>query len=336
MLLDQHAPLKTRIVTDRPSAEWMNLDIKQAKAERRRAERRWRQTKFSVHRDIFRLLNHKVKDLIDFAKKYLYNKQIEVCSTSKKLFHVTNHLSGKGGNVLPNNIPVNELPETFGQFFNDKISQIREDIDNASLSPPSYTEIQGECLSDFRCVTEEEVRSIIISSPPKSCCLDPIPTPLLMKHLDSTLGTITSIINESLSSGSVPDSFKHAVVRPLPKKQNIPPNELKNYRPVSNLPFLSKILERVVLSQLKGHLLKYNLLDSHQSAYREFHNTETALLKVHNDLLYATDKNEISILALLDLSAAFDTIDHHILLERLRITMGLSGTVLSWFESYVT
>ena len=127
----------------------MNLDIKQTKAERRRAERRWRQTKLSVHRDIFRLLNHKVKDLIDFAKKCLFNKQIEECSTSKKLFHVTNHLSGKGGNVLPNNIPVNKLPQTFGKSFNDKISQIREGIDNASLSPPSYTEFQGECLSDL-------------------------------------------------------------------------------------------------------------------------------------------------------------------------------------------
>ena len=107
---------------------------------------------------------------------------------------------------------------------------------------------------------------------------------------------------------------------------------------MSNLPCLSKILEKVVLSQLKGHLLNYNLLDSHQSAYREFHNTETALLKVHNDLLCAADKNCISILALLNLSAAFDTIDHYILIhvERLRITMGLSGTVLSWFESYVT
>ena len=82
--------------------------------------------------------------------------------------------------------------------------------------------------------------------------------------------------------------------------------------------------------------MKYNLLDSHQSAYREFHNTETALLKVYNDLLCAADKNNISILALLDLSAEFDTIDHHILLECLGITMGISGTVLSWFESYIT
>ena len=184
----------------------MNLDIKQAKAERRGAERRWRQTKLSVHRDIFRLLKGKV--FIDFLKKCLYKKSIEECSTSEKLFHVTNHLSGKGSNVLPNNIPVNELPQTYGKFCYNKISHIRQGIDNASLSPPSYTEFQGECLSDFRCVTEEEVRSIIISSPQKSCCLDPIPTLLLMKHLDSTVGTITSIINESLSSVSVPDSFK--------------------------------------------------------------------------------------------------------------------------------
>ena len=112
------------------------------------------------------------------------------CSTSKELIHVTNHLSGKCGNVLPYNIPVNELPQTFGNFFNDKISQIRQGIDNTSLSPLSSTEFQGECLSDLRCVTEEEVRFIIISSPPKSRCLDPIPTPLLMKHLDSTVGTI--------------------------------------------------------------------------------------------------------------------------------------------------
>ena len=95
-------------------------------------------------------------------------------------------------------------------------------------------------------------------------------------------------------------------------------------------------MEKVVLNQIKGHLLKYNLLDSHQSAYREFHITETTFLKVYNDLLCVADKNDIFILVLLDLSAAFDTIDHHILLERLRNTMGLSGTVLSWFESYVT
>ena len=119
------------------------------------------------------------------------------------MFHVTNHLSGNGGNVLPNIIPLNELPQTFGKFFNDKISQIRQGIDNASLSPPSYTEFQGECWSDFRCVTEEEVMSISISSLPKSCCLDSIPTPLLMKHLDSKVGTIISIINECLTPSNM-------------------------------------------------------------------------------------------------------------------------------------
>ena len=81
---------------------------------------------------------------------------------------------------------------------------------------------------------------------------------------------------------------------------------------------------------------RYNLLDDHQSAYRKNHNTETALLKIMNDLLCNSDFGNISILVLLDLSAAFDTIDHQILLDRLNISFGLSGCVLNWFKSYLT
>ena len=175
-----------------------------------------------------------------------------------------------------------------------------------------------------------------MSSPQKTCSLDPIPTPLLMMHLDSTIEFITLIINESLRSGVVPSLFKHALVNPLLKKLSLSPDELKNFRPVSNLPFLSKVLEKVVLVQLKKHLIDNNLYELYQSAYRQFHNTETALLKIYNDLLCEADANKISILALLDLSAAFDTIDHSILIERLFKTFGLSGRVLDWFRSYLT
>ena len=189
-------------------------------------------------------------------KPWLANPFVNIDPESEGLcFYSNKNNSRQAG--LNNNIPINERPQTFGKFVNDKISQIRQGIDNASLSPPSYTEFQDECLSDFRCVTEKEVRSIIISSPPKSCCLDPIPTPLLMKHLYSTVGTITSIINESLSSGSVPDSFKHSVVCPLLKKQNILPNGLKKTIGLCEIcHFCQKLLEKVVLSQLKGQYLK--------------------------------------------------------------------------------
>ena len=105
---------------------------------------------------------------------------------------------------------------------------------------------------------------------------------------------------------------------------------------MSNLSFLSKILEKVVLRQLLNHLLTNNLFNSHQSAYRAGHSTETALLKIVNDLLSALDEDKVSLLSLLGLSAAFDTIDHPILLSRLSYSFGISDTVLAWFTSYLT
>ena len=119
------------------------------------------------------------------------------------------------------------------------------------------------------------------------------------------------------------------------KKSNLDPENLKNYRPVSNLPFLSKLLERIVLSQLLHHLKTNHLLEPFQSAYRKSHSTETALLRVVNDLLQVSDKGKVSILSLLDLSAAFDTIDHDILFSRLSCTFGCAATVLDWFKSYL-
>ena len=126
-----------------------------------------------------------------------------------------------------------------------------------------------------------------------------------MACLDIILPHVTNIINESLSSGVVPLEYKEALVIPLLKKNNLDPNVLKNYRPVSNLPFISKIMERVVLSQIEDHFTKNHLKEKFQSAYKAKHSTETALLRVINDLLNATDNGNVSVMALLDLSAAF-------------------------------
>ena len=104
---------------------------------------------------------------------------------------------------------------------------------------------------------------------------------------------------------------------------------------MSNLPFISKILEKVVLTQLQKHLSENDLLEIRQSAYRKNHSTETALLSVVDGLLRNADDRLVSVLALLDLSAAFDTLDHPILLQRLETTFGISGTVLHWFASYL-
>ena len=131
-------------------------------------------------------------------------------------------------------------------------------------------------------------------------------------------------------------NFKHALVCPTIKKPSLDANILKNYRPISNLPFVSKVLEKIVSARLLTHLETNNLNEMYQSAYKKGHSTETALLRVQNDILCAIDNGQAVFLVLLDLSAAFNTIDHTILLDFLKSFLGVEGTAHDWFKSYVS
>ena len=128
-----------------------------------------------------------------------------------------------------------------------------------------------------------QLHTMIKSSKPASCALDPIPTSLL-ECLDDILPTLTHIINTSILSGQFPTNMKTAIVSPLLKKCSLDINKLENYRPVSNLSFISKIYEKVVLQQLVDYLNHNNLLCTFQSAYRPHHSTETILLKTASDI----------------------------------------------------
>ena len=111
---------------------------------------------------------------------------------------------------------------------------------------------------------------------------------------------------------------------------------MNNYRPVSNLSFLSKVLEKVVVNQLNSHINSSNTSNQYQSVYRKFHSTETALLRIHNDILASLDAGKVTALILLDLSAAFDTVDHTILSRRLDDWFKVTRKTLDWFKSYMT
>ena len=122
---------------------------------------------------------------------------------------------------------------------------------------------------------------------------------------------------------------------PVLKKADLDDSIVSSYRPVSNLPHLSKILERIVHHQVISHLEEFKLLPDFQSAYRRGHSTETAVLKVYSDLIDAISNGKFALLSLLDLTAAFDTVDHNILLHRLEITFGFRGVPLQWMRSYL-
>ena len=136
--------------------------------------------------------------------------------------------------------------------------------------------------------------------------------------------------------GFVPDAFETAVVTPLIKKANLSSDDLKNYHPVYSLSFISKLVERVVAEQLLEHIHVHNLDNPCQSAYKAGHSTETALLSIKDEVHLSLSRVEPTALVLLDLSAAFDAIDHSTLLSCLRIWSGVSSSVLKWFTSYLT
>ena len=148
--------------------------------------------------------------------------------------------------------------------------------------------------------TYQIVSRIVMKSSTKTCALDPMPTWLLKELLPSIAPLMTDFINSSLQSGVVPDSMKSAAVTPLLEKASLDINILKNYRPVSNLPFVSKVLEGVVASQLKACKDYNDLHDPLQSAYKTAHCTESALLKVQNDILRAVDHDGVAVIIIIN------------------------------------
>ena len=133
----------------------------------------------------------------------------------------------------------------------------------------------------------------------------------------------------------MPNALKVAALSPSLKKPDADFKQFSNFRPISNLTLISKIIEKAVAEQLTDHVKTYHLDVMYQSAFKVLHSTETALLKVQNDILRAVDDTKSVILLLLDLSSTFDTVDHLILLSTLSHRFGIKGNTLAWSDSYL-
>ena len=336
---DRHAPIIEKCVTIRPSSPWYTPEIHQAKQLRRQYERRWQRSGLTVHFEIFRSQRNKVNKMIEESKTHHFSTKINDAPDSKTVWSICNSLLCRTKcSKLPQHSDESELANKFNSFFTDKIATIRDKIEAEAISRLTSEQFMPQatsCLNEIPCATESMVQKYINSSASKSCCLDPLPTDIVKKCSSVLVPSITKILNKSVTCGDVPNALKMAVVKPLLKKPSLNPELFKNYRPVSNLPYLAKILEKHVDYHFSQYDDINNLRDPMQSAYTNACSTETALLRVMNDILCAVDNKKAAVLTMLDLSAAFDTIDHTLLLLRLENCYGIHGRALQWMQSYL-
>ena len=180
----------------------------------------------------------------------------------------------------------------------------------------------------FSPLSSDDIKLLTKDMNSKSCFLDTIPTWLLKECSDVMLPILTHLINSSLENHTFPGSLKHATITPTIKDPNGDSEIYNNYRPITNTAFFAKLLEKAALNQINRHINSQDLHAPTQSGYRKHHSCETATLKVVNDIKEQIRKGNITALLLLDLSAAFDTVDHAILLNRLQTMYGITGNVL--------
>ena len=233
------------------------------------------------------------------------------------------------------------MAEKFAEYFQSKVNNIRKDIDEEKKLCGEEEIDCGECqftsgtFSEFHEITLRDLKTILGSMNKKFCSLDPILSWVIIECFDELGPIIIKIVNTLLSKGVFPSQFKTSVVKPTIKDRKGDLDELSNYRPVSNIPFLSKIIEKVVSTQLNSYLDKNELYCNKQSGYRKYHSCEILNVKMFDKILKDIDQGNIVALVLLDMSAAFDTVDHNILLNILKKCYGIDGKILSWFSTYL-
>ncbi len=337
--LDKHAPIITKSFVVRPKVPYFDSSLRDMKKSRRKAESLWRRDRNNMDlRSEFKKSRNKFVGTLDSAKTSHYSDAIsEASGDQKKLYSIIQSLSsGTRDNPLPTHESIQQLADDFGDYFVTKIEKIRLEIDAQNAHPPDLPSSPScNTLSTFRTLSETEVRALVMESKTTSCALDPIPTSLLKQCIDCVLPILTKMVNMSLQTGVFPEEWKLALVIPLIKKFGLE-EIFKNYRPVSNLPFVGKLTERAVIKQDTTHMENNCPLPDNSSAYRQGHSTETALVKVHADILKNMERQQVTLLVLIDLSAAFDTVDHNIAIKVLNSKYGISGLALEWHRSYLS
>jgi len=329
-IADRLVPVKTVTRRSRPHSDpWYDDACRAARRRCRRAERR--SSRHPEFADDARAELQSYRSLVRLKRTDFWHHTVEIQrSKPRKMWQSIDKLMGRGHPQTTSDLTADD----FHRFFVDKVTRVRDST--ADAPDPLNSAVPPDCtLGNFQPFECDDVIRQVMALPDKQCASDPMPTWLLKACASDLAPFLCRLFNASLLEGVLPSTFKSAYVTPILKKTGLAEDDAKSYRPISNLSVASKLLERLVASQLLCYLNSNNLLPELQSAYLANRSTETAMAKVVSDILMAFDRGDIAALALLDCSAAFDTVDHDILLRKLSQSFGVGGTALQWLTSYL-
>ena len=347
-ILERHCPLRrrTKFAAARRDSRWLNDEAITAKRERRRLERKWKATKNESDRIRYRKFCREANKKIVGAREEFYKERIHAAASDprrrwseiRNVLHMTS-----SAEVLPPEECQGRC-DRFIEYFVGKVRSVKQAVSDkvdslvgGRMDPLFHDHAHvGPDFAELEPPSIDDVKKILGSIPGKSSNMDAIPTSLLKSCADIFAPLIARLAALSFREGQFPSRFKIASVTPLLKKPGLDSEVPGNYRPISNLNNISKILERLFLRNIIDHVSSSPSFNSSQSAYRKDHSTETALLRLLNDIYCAADRKSRSLLILLDLSAAFDTLDIGTLIRRLEHTFGIVGPALNWIKSYLT
>ncbi|XP_055998829.1 uncharacterized protein LOC130047548 [Ostrea edulis] len=292
-VLDNITPLRTITIKGISLKPWYNESIHEARQRRRKLERKAISSGLEVHRQMLAEQTQAtcMVHMINSSKTSYYQEKLTTAD-SKETFRIISSLVNYNAD--------------FVQFFYSKVQMIRQGFDASDLhdntaSPDLDRPVPH--IGSFQVQTQKEVDKVIRSCVNKTCPLDAIPTALLKNSivLSVVLPTITELVSKSLSTGVFPNELKRALVTPRLKKPGLDMRTFSNYRPVSNIPFISKVIECVVAQQLDSHITRNGLQDDQQSAYKTGTRIETAILRIKADVEAVLDEGDSMLLVFLDL-----------------------------------
>ena len=332
-LLDQFAPYKTFTITKPNSTPWLNDEIRKVMYVRDMYKYNFNETGNKEFDKKFKELRNKVTSMMRQSQKDMFNDTINTKVKDCKHFYQTakklNIISDKSkkGKI---NFSAKDLNSAFLENNNAVI-----DPDFIDAKIQDLFNKTNPCIHKFELheVSEPEVIKVAKSIKSMSVGIDGINIFIIKTLMPRINSILTHIINSSFASNTFPEHWKKAIIKPIPKV--CVPLSPSDFRPISLLPALSKIIEKLVNIQIIKYLTLHSLLDPYQSAYKVNHSTQTALLKLTEDIYDSIDNSEITLLVLLDFSKAFDTVNHRLLLAKLEI-LGFQENTREWILSYLS